>query len=104
MPHRQNHPKQTTKPETSNSDSQKADDNELDEDDEQPMRTNLLHQFSIQTVDESVEDLGHDEDEQATKVDQRRRRFLVHHLQDLFENKLGAKHFDYGQTMGNIVK
>ena len=99
------HPKQTTKPETSNSDSQKADDNELDEDDdEQPMRTNLLHQFSIQTIEDSAADLGHDEDEQATKVDQRRRRFLVHHLQDLFEKKLGAKHFDYGRTMAAIVK
>lgn len=104
MSRRAQHPKQTTKPETSSSDSQKAADNEVDEDDKQPLRTNLLHQFSIQTAEEELDDPGHDEDEQATTVDCRRRRFLVHHLQELFEIKLGAKHFDYGQTMAAIVK
>jgi hypothetical protein len=34
MPHRDlSHPKETTKPETSNSESRKADDNERDQDD-----------------------------------------------------------------------
>jgi hypothetical protein len=98
------HRKETDKPETSNSDSQKADDNELDEADEQPVRTNLIHQFSIQDADEVVDDQGYDLDEQATKVDKRRQQFLVHHLKDLFETKLGAKHFDYGQTTAAIVK
>lgn len=104
MPHHINHPKETSKPETSNSDSRKADDNELDEADEQPVRTNLLHQFSIQDADEITSGQGHDEDKQATKVDKRRQRFLVHHLKELFETKLGAKHFDYGQTTAAIVK
>jgi hypothetical protein len=98
------HPKKTSKPETSSSDSQKANDNELDEDDEQPARTNLIHQFSVKDAEEILDDQGHDQDEQATKVDKRRRRFLVHHLQELFETKLGAKHIDYGQTAASIVK
>ena len=68
------------------------------------MRTNLVHQFSIQDADEILDVQGHDEDEQATKVDQRRRRFLVHHLRELFEAKLGAKHVDYGQSTASIVK
>ncbi len=67
------HPKETSRPETSNSDSKKADDNERDEDSEQPVRTNLFHQFSIKYVEELAQDQGHDLDEQATKVDKRRR-------------------------------
>ena len=103
------HPKETSKPETSNSDSRKADDNEHDEEedddaDEQPARTNLVHQFSVQDVDEVEAAQGHDLDEQATKVDKRRRRFLVHHLRELFETKLGAKHVDYGQSTAAVVK
>jgi hypothetical protein len=104
MPHHKRHPKETTKPETSNSDSKKADDNERDEDDVQPGRTNLFHQFSINGVDEISQDKGHDQDKQATTVDKRRQRFLVHDLKELFETKLGAKHFDYGQTTASIVK
>ncbi|CAF1193627.1 unnamed protein product [Adineta ricciae] len=106
MADHRHHQKETTKPETSNSDSRRADDNEHDEDDisEQPVRTNLVHQFSIQDADEILDVQGHDEDEQATKVDQRRRRFLVHHLRELFEEKLGAKHVDYGQSTASIVK
>jgi hypothetical protein len=104
MSHDHNNHKETSKPETSNSDSQKADDNERDEDDKQPVRTNLIHQFSIQDADEILHDQGHDEDEQATTVDKRRERFLVHHLKELFETKLGAKHFDYGQTTATIVR
>ncbi|UJR29013.1 hypothetical protein I4U23_010231 [Adineta vaga] len=101
------HRKETTKPETSNSDSRKADDNEKDEyDDEekQPVRTNLVHQLSIQDIDEVVHDQGHDLDEQATKVRKRRQRFHVHHLKDFFETKLGAKFVDYGRTTASIVK
>jgi hypothetical protein len=104
MPHQQHHPKETSKPETSNSDSRNADDNERDEDDEQPVRTNLIHQLSIRDADEVSHDQGHDQDHQATKVHQKRQRFLVHHLKELFETELGAKHFDYGQTTASIVK
>ena len=97
------HRKVTSKPETSNSDSRRAEDNERDDDDnEQPVRTNLLHQFSVQ-VTKHV-DQGHDLDEQATKVDRRRQRFSVCHLKELFEKKLDAKHFDYEQTTASIVK
>jgi len=104
MHYRKRHPKETSKPETSNSDSRKADDNERDEDDIQPVRTNLIHELSVQDVGEIVHDEGHERDEQAIKVDKRREQFLVHHLQELFERKLGAKHFDYGQTTAAIVK
>jgi hypothetical protein len=104
MPDRQHHPKETTKPETSNSESKKADDNERDQDDKQPARTNLIHQLSITTADEIIDDEGHDQDKQAIKVNKRRQQFLVHHLKDLFETKLGAKHFDYGQTTASVVK
>lgn len=102
---KQHHPKETSKPETSNNDSRRADDNERDddEDDEQPIRTNLVHQLSIQISDQ-IDEIGHDQDEQATKVDQRREKFLVHHLKDLFETKLGATHFDYRTTTQSIVK
>ena len=100
--------KETTKPETSNSDSRRADDNELDdEDDEQPVRTNLFHQISIGDASEILHDhqgQGHDQDEQAEKVRKRKRRFIVHHLKELFEDKFGAQHFDYEQTMGSIVR
>jgi len=100
------HRNETSKPETSNSDSQKADDNEHenDDDDEQPVRTNLIHQFSIQDASEILPDQGHDQDKQATKVDKRRQQFLVDHLKDLFETKLGAKYVDYGQSTAAIVK
>lgn len=106
MPHHPRHPKETTKPETSNNDSRKADDNEHDEEDaeEQPVRTNLVHQLSIQAVDDAIDGQGHDLDEQATKVEHRRRRFLVHHLKELFETKLGAKHIDYGVSAAAIVQ
>jgi hypothetical protein len=94
----------TSKPETSNSQSRRADDNERDEDDahEHPVRTNLLHQLSVQLTEDS--DQGYDLDEQATKVRRRRRRFTVAHLKELFEKKQGAKHFNYGQTTASIVK
>jgi len=104
MADHQHNRKETSKPETSKSDSQKADDNELDEDDKQPVRTNLIHQLSVKDADEVLHDQGYDQDEQATKVGKRRERFLVNHLQELFETKLGAKHFDYGQTTAAIVK
>lgn len=99
------HPKETSKPETSNSDSRRAEDNERDQedDDEQPIRTNLVHQLSIQIAEE-IDESGHDQDQQALKVDRRRQKFLVHHLKDLFEKELGAQHFDYGQTTQSIVK
>ncbi len=54
--------------------------------------------------DETAHDEGHDQDEQAIKVNKRREKFLVHHLQDLFETKLGAEHFDYSQSTAAIVK
>ncbi len=105
MSYQQHHRrKETSKPETSNNDSKKADDNEHDEYDEQPIRTNLFHQLSIQDIDEISTDQGHDEDEQAITVRKRRQRFLVHHLKELFETKLNAKHFDYEQTTASIVK
>ena len=95
----------TSKPETSNSESRRAADNERDDDDveeQQAVRTNLLHQFSVQVSEDA--DQGHDLDEQATKVDRRRERFSVAHLKELFEKKLGAKHFNYGQATASIVK
>ncbi len=104
MPLHKHHPKETSRPETSNSDSKKADDNERDEDNEQPVRTNLFHQFNIKYVKELAQDQGYDLDKQAVKVDKRRQRFLVHHLKELFETKLNAKHFDYEQTTASIVK
>ena len=106
MSHHQRHPKETSQPQTSKSDSQKARDNERDEDDdgEQPVRTNLMHQFSIRDANDAGHNLGHDQDEQATKVDQRRRRFVVDHLKELFEDTLKAKHVDYGETIASIVK
>ena len=97
-------PKATSRPETSNSESKRADDNERDEEDIQPVRTNLFHQFSIKDIKETGQSEGHELDEQATKVDKRRERFSVHHLKELFETKLKAEHFDYGQTTASIVK
>ncbi|CAF0748690.1 unnamed protein product [Adineta steineri] len=116
MSDKQHHRKETSKPETSNSESRTADDNERDNEDddkpdddddnndEQPVRTNLVHELNIKAIDDILHDQGHDLDEQATKVDKRRRQFLVHELKELFETKLGAKHVDYGQSTASIVK
>ena len=106
MSHHQRHPKATSQPQTGKSDSRKAPDNEHDEDDdaEQPIRTNLMHQFSIRDASDVGHNRGHDQDEQATKVDKRRQQFAVEHLKDLFENTLKAKHVDYRETTASIVK
>ncbi|CAF2743426.1 unnamed protein product [Rotaria sp. Silwood2] len=80
MTDHQHHHNETSEPETSYHDSKKADDNEYDNT-EQP--------------NEILCDLCHDQDEQATKVNKRKQAFQVHHLKELFENKLGAKHVDY---------
>ncbi|CAF0920353.1 unnamed protein product [Rotaria sordida] len=103
MANHQHHRNETSKPETSYNDSQKADDNEYD-DTEQPVGTNLTHEFSFKDANEILRDLCHDQDEQATKVKKRKQKFQVHHLQELFETKLGAKHVDYEQSTASIVK
>ena len=92
------HPKETFKLQARSSASRISNDNE------QPVRTNLRHQISIKDHDDILQDQGHDQDEQATKVNKQQRQFMVHNLKDLFENKLGAKHFDYEQTTASIVK
>ena len=64
----------------------------------------LMHQFSVRDANDVGHNRGHDQDEQATKVDKRRRRFAVDHLKELFENTLKAKQVDYGATIASIVK
>ncbi|CAF4550946.1 unnamed protein product [Rotaria socialis] len=104
MAHHDSNRKETTKPETSNSDSRKADNNELDNDDRQPSRTNLVHRLSVTLDDVLANNLGHDQDQQARRVIERRKTFTVHYLKELFENEFGARWVDYGQTTASIVR
>ncbi|CAF3532802.1 unnamed protein product [Rotaria sp. Silwood1] len=103
MTDHQHHCHETSKPETSYNDSQKADNNEYDNT-EQPVGTNITHQFSFKDADEILHDLCHDQDEQAIKVNKRKQGFQVHHLKELFETKLGAKHVNYEQSTASIVR
>ncbi|CAF5135674.1 unnamed protein product, partial [Rotaria sp. Silwood1] len=56
MTDHQHHCHETSKPETSYNDSQKADNNEYDNT-EQPVSTNITHQFSFKDADEILHDL-----------------------------------------------
>ncbi|CAF1028826.1 unnamed protein product [Didymodactylos carnosus] len=110
---------ETAKPELELTESVVANDNNNDDDDEvlenkmenqdEPthVTTNLLHSINVVEAHKHKDyggAKGHDEDEQAKKVKQKRQRFHVDHLKDLFENEMDAGYVPYNETNAEVVK